>query len=201
MFVKYKALLLFAIVTLSGCADNIDADGVNPAALKAPQPETCPVYDHFFTNKGEQIDKTLIKGVPEYLSSLFKDYLRRYDARYGDESFITYPQSLTPEVRLSINGTEGYLFLHLKEGGWRQERLLPVHCENGRMVLKSKYRENVYSAYGTLVLRPEGDNLRVTIYMKAVRRVAGIFSVTESDMLSQWRFHQADPVLRASALK
>ncbi len=201
VFIKFKITLLLVCLLFMGCADSIDVDGVNPAALKSSQQTTCPAYDSTFINEGLPTHQSTGKEAPEYLSSLLRHYLSRYDVRFGSDAFMTYPGNLTPEIRLSVNGTEGYLFFHLKKGGWRREKLVPIHCENGRMMLTSDYRENVYTARGTLVLRPEGKNLLITAYTKVKKRVAGIFSFTQAEMSYQWRFYQVDPEVKTSLIK
>lgn len=188
VFFIYKMALLLLCLLFMGCADSIDVDGVNPAALKASQQTPCPIYDYMFINEGQSTHQSVGKEAPGYLSTLLKDYLSRYDVRFGSDTFMTYPENLKPEIRLSVKGTEAYLFFHLKKGGWRRERLVPIHCENGRMVLTSDYRENVYTVQGTLVLRPEGNSLLITGYVKVKKNVAGIFSITLSEMSFQWRF-------------
>lgn len=201
VFIKFKSMLLLVCLLFIGCADNIDVDGIHPAALKPSQQATCPAYDYTFINEGHPTHQNAGKEAPEYLSSLLKDYLSRYDVRFGSDTFMTYPENLAPEIRLSVNGTEGYLFFHLKKGGWRREKLVPIHCENGRMVLTSDYRENVYTAHGTLVLRPEGKSLLITVHTKVKKRVAGIFSFTQTEISYQWRFSQVDPVSRISPIE
>lgn len=201
VFIKFKITLLLVCLLFMGCADSIDVDGVNPAALKPSQQATCPAYDYTFINEGQPTHQSAGKEVPEYLSSLLRHYLSRYDVRFGSNAFMTFPENLTSEIRLSVNGTEGYLFFHLKKGGWRREKLVPIHCENGRMVLTSDYRENVYTAHGTIVLRPEGKNLLITAYAKVKKRVAGIFFLTKAEISYQWRFYQVEPVLKTSPIR